>query len=57
MDRLPPCFPTLYHFQAIPQLGLPLGLQASVWKSVEAVLAVQGGNLRTVSQDWRPGRS
>lgn len=44
MGRLPPCFPTLYHFQAIPQLGLPLGLQASVWKSVEAVLAVQGGN-------------
>lgn len=53
MDRLPPCLPTLYHFQAIPQLGLPLGLQASVWKSVEAVLAVQGGNL----EDREPGLS
>ena len=50
-DGLPPCLPTLYHFQAIPQLGLPLGLQASVWKSVEAVLAVQGGN----PEDREPG--
>lgn len=58
MDRLPPCLPALYHFQAIPKLGLPpKGSRPQFGKAWKRCWLCRAGTLRTVSQDWRPGRS